>query len=595
MTPAAPSARAPIRRLAQETVERIAAGEVVERPASVVKELLENAIDAGATLVSVRLTNGGLDRIEVADDGTGIPSEELELAVERHATSKLAPEGPVERIASLGFRGEALAAIATVARLRLLSRPPDRELAEGLSVVGGSPAGRFAAPRAPGTTVEVEDLFFNTPARRKFLKSPASEQIEVVHAIERTYLARPTVSVRLESEGREIAVYPATSELADAAALVLGVEFLRGSFPVGGPVPEGRLFGALGRPPLAAASARNLYLAVNGRPVASRVLQQAVRAAFGDYLPRTRFPVGVLHLELAPTSLDVNVHPTKREVRIAKEREVAEAVRVRVRESLITVPSVADLTAGRWSSPSRARSPSSPASPAAPTAEVVAPVPFPRVVARGQLRLDDSPPPGEPRPAATAGRPRLALLGCLHALYWVAESEEGLVLIDQHAASERLLYDSLLRDRALARQTLVEDVIVRLSGAQRTALAAHAADVARAGFEVDAYGPEEFRVRALPVFRGRRARAEALGELLDELADGGRATLPDGLRERTAATLACHAALRAGDVVSVEEFSRVLEALGALPEAPPSCPHGRPILLGIPRARLDRWFLRSGA
>ena len=596
MTPPTAATRAPIRRLARETIERIAAGEVVERPASVVKELLENAIDAGATLVTVRLTNGGLDRIEVADDGGGIPSEELELAVERHATSKLSPDGPVERIDSLGFRGEALAAIATVARLRLLSRPPDRELAEGISVVGGAPAGRFAAPRAPGTTVEVEDLFFNTPARRKFLKSPAAEQIEIVQAIERTYLARPTVSVRLASEGREIAVYPATSELTDAAALVLGVEFLRGSFPVGGAVPEGRVFGALGRPPLAAASARNLYLAVNGRPVASRALPPAVRAAFGDYLPRTRYPVGVLHLELAPTSLDVNVHPTKREVRIAKEREVAEAVRVRVRESLIAVPAVADLTAGRWSAPPRAFAASaSSAPPSSPAGAVAAPVALPRGVGYGQRRLDAVLPPDERPPAGSGARPRVVLLGCLQALYWVAESEDGLVLIDQHAASERLLYDSLLRDRSLARQTLVGDLIVRLSGAQRTALAAHAAEVARAGFEVDAYGPEEYRVRALPVFRGRRARAETLGELLDELADGGRATVPDGLRERTAATLACHAALRAGDVVSVEEFSRVLDALGALPDAPPSCPHGRPILLGIPRARLDRWCLRSGA
>ena len=594
MTPSARTARSPIRRLARETVERIAAGEVVERPASVVKELLENAIDAGATAVTVRLTNGGLDRIEVADDGAGILPEELELAVERHATSKLPPEGPVERIDSLGFRGEALAAIATVSRLRILSRPPDRELAEGLSLVGGAPAGRFAEPRAPGTTVEVEELFFNTPARRKFLKSPAAEQIEVVQAIERTYLARPTVTVRFESEGRELAVYPAAAGIPDAAALVLGVEFLRGSFLVAGEVPGGRVFGALGRPPLAAASARNLFLAINGRPIASRPLPQAVRAAFGDYLPRSRYPVGVLHLELAPERLDVNVHPTKREVRIAKEREVAEAVRVRVRESLIAAPAVADLTAARWSVPPRGSAASS-ASSAPAAAAPAGPVALPRAVGRGQLRLDSGPIEEEVRVTVGGRRPRLLLLGCLQALYWVAESEEGLVLIDQHAASERLLYDSLLRDRALARQTLVEDVVVRLTGAQRTALAAHAADVARAGFEVDAYGPEEFRVRALPSFRGRPARAETLRELLDDLAEGGRATVPDGLRERTAATLACHAALRAGDVVSVEEFSRVLEALGALPDAPPSCPHGRPILLGIPRSRLDRWFLRSGA
>ncbi len=594
MMPPSVPARAPIRRLARETVERIAAGEVVERPASVVKELLENAIDAGAHAVTVRITNGGLDRIEVADDGAGIAPEELELAVERHATSKLSPEGPVERIDSLGFRGEALAAIATVSRLRLVSRPPDREVAEGLSVVGGAPAGRFAAPRSPGTTVEVEDLFFNTPARRKFLKSPPSEQVEIVQAVERTYLARPTVTVRLESEGRELAVYPASAELTDAAALVLGVEFLRGSFPVAGELPGGRVFGALGRPPLSAVSSRSLYLAINGRPIVSRTLQQAVRAAFGDYLPRTRYPVGILHLELVPTGLDVNVHPTKREVRVAQEREVTEALRIRVRESLIAAPAISELTAGRWSGVARPGPGTAIPSPSA-VAAAAKPLPLPRLADRGQRRLDSLSREETDRSAPGRKAPRLELIGCIQALYWVGESEEGLVLIDQHAASERLLYDSLLRYQALARQTLVEDVVVRLTGAQRSALAAHSAEVARAGFEVDAFGPNEFRVRALPSFRGRRARPETLGELLDELAGGGRPTLPDGLRERTAATLACHAAIRAGDTVSVEEFSRVLDALGALPNAPPSCPHGRPILLGIPRARLDRWFLRSGA
>ena len=591
---AAPRSRSPIRRLAKETVERIAAGEVVERPASVAKELLENAIDAGATSVTVRLANGGLDRLEVADDGEGILPEELELAVERHATSKLPPEGPVERIDSLGFRGEALAAIATVSRLRLYSRPPGRDVAEGISVVGGAPVGRFALPRAPGTTVEVEDLFFNTPARKKFLRSPAAEQVEVVQVVGRTYLARPRVAIRVESEGREIALYPSSSDLTEAAAILLGTEFLRGSFVVSGEIPGGRLHGALGRPPVSAASSQGLYLAVNGRAISSRPLQQAVRAAYGDYLPRPRFPVGVLHLELAPEGLDVNVHPTKREVRFGRERDVTEAVRVRVRESLVASPAVADLTSGRSLRPAAtAPAPSGPTSVANATG--AEPIALPRAVTPGQLRLDTRGPGEAARRIEGPGRPRLVLLGCLQAIYWVAESEEGLVLIDQHAASERLLYDSLLRDRSLARQTLVEDVIVHLTGAQRAALSAHAADVARAGFEVDAFGPEEFRLRALPSFRGRRARPDALGELLDELSHGGRATMPDGLRERTAATLACHAAIRAGDIVSVEEISRVLDALGALPEAPPSCPHGRPSLLGLPRSRIDRWFLRSGA
>jgi len=574
-----------IRRLSDETVARIAAGEVVERPASVVKELVENAVDAGASVVTIRLTGGGLERIEVADDGHGIGADDLELAVERHATSKLAPAGPVEGVETLGFRGEALAAIGSVSRLRLFSRPSGSELADGISVVGGTITGRFSVPRAPGTTVEVEELFFNTPARRKFLKSAPAEQVEVLQTVERLYLARPRVALRVESQGREVASYPSAHSLKDAAARVLGPAFLASSFEVSAEVAGGRLFGALGKPGVAAATSRGLFLAVNGRAIISRSVAQNVRLAYGDYLPRTRFPVGVLHLEVPLDRVDVNVHPTKREVRLAREREVLDAIRLRVRESLIATPQVAELPSAhdavlasappsQWPALSSTRAPTS----------------------RGRQQTLEGPTAARTAAPvrAAGGHPRLQLLGCLHALYWVAESDAGLVLIDQHAASERVVYEELRRTGTLQRQTLVTPVTVRLSGAERSALEAHRASVQAAGFEVEAFGPETFLVRSVPAYRGRAARPEAVAELLDELASGGRPTLPDGLEERRAATVACHAAIRAGDVVDAEEFSRVLGALHALPEAAYSCPHGRPIALGIPRARLDRWFLRSG-
>lgn len=587
MIPSVPSpAHHPIRRLSEETVERIAAGEVVERPASVVKELVENAVDAGATLVTIRLTGGGLERVEVADDGWGIPADELELAIERHATSKLPPEGPVERIDTLGFRGEALAAIASVSRFRLVSRPTEREAAEGISVVGGTVVGRFSAGRAPGTTVEVEELFFNTPARRKFLKSAAAEQIEVLQTVERLYLARPQVGLRVESEGREVGAYPPAHDLKDAAARVLGPGFLTSSFELAAEVPGGRLFGALGRPGVAAPSSRGLFLAVNGRAITSRPFAQAVRIAYGDYLPRTRFPVGVLHLEVSPDRLDVNVHPTKREIRFANEREILDATRRAVREALVAAPQVAEPLAPRAASPPMF---------ATTASSVVGAPPFTAAHVGVQRTLEGPVPAQEARPVpAAAGHPRMTLLGCVHALYWVAESDDGLVLIDQHAASERVLYEELRRAGALQRQTLVTPVPVRLSGAQRSALEAHGETVHAAGFDVEPFGPDSFLVRSVPAYRGRSTRAESVTELLDELASGGRPTLPDGLEERRAATVACHAAIRAGDVIGSEEFARVLSALHALPEAAYSCPHGRPIVLAVPRTRLDHWFLRSG-
>lgn len=589
MSAPAPRARRPIRRLLPETVERIAAGEVVERPASIVKELVENSMDAGAESVVVRLAAGGIERVEVADDGAGIPPEELELAVERHATSKLPPEGPVEEIGELGFRGEALAAIGAVARLRLSSRPIGQDAAEGISVVGGAVVGRFAIGRAPGTTVEVEDLFFNTPARRKFLRSPASEQVEVVRTVERLYLARPTVAIRVESEGREIAALLPTASLRDAAARVLGPTFLEASFLVHGAVPGGRVYGALGLPATAAPTSTFLFLAVNGRAVASRPIAQAVRAAFADALPRSRFPVGILHLELDPRGVDVNAHPTKREVRFARERDLAEAIRQRVREALVGSPAAGAARAGP--------PPPSPADDEEDLPLAFAPTRSTEVRRTAAQRTLLPPPEAGPPsvPTAFAGTPRFELLGVVDALYWIAATDDGLTLIDQHAASERLLYEILRRDGTLARQQLVDPVTVELSATERAAWAAHAETVRSAGFDLDPFGPAAARVRAVPSYRGRSPRPEAIHDLLRELAEGGRPTLPDGLAERTAATIACHAAIRAGDAVLPEEIARVLEALEALPERVRSCPHGRPIFVRLPRSRLDGWFLRRGA
>jgi DNA mismatch repair protein MutL len=577
--------RRPIRRLSPSTIERIAAGEVVERPASVVKELVENAIDAGATTVVVRLRDGGLGGIEVEDNGTGIPPDELELALERHATSKLPPEGPVERVGSLGFRGEALSAIATVSRFRLVSRTPGTDVADGIAVTGGRESSRFTAPRALGTTVEVRDLFFNTPARQKFLKRPAAEQLEVVRTVERLYLARPSVTLRVEAEGRPLATLPASPSLADAAARVLGPDLLRNSFRVEGPVPGGSVSGVLGRPTAAVAHSSALFLSVNGRAIVSRPIAQAVRAAFADHLPRTRFPVGVLELTIDEDRVDVNVHPTKREVRFSHEREMLDEIRRRVRSALVDAPQLAEVIAARPSAGRRARR---------EDAEPVPPGPSLRGTT-SQRQLDPVATPRAPTErSAAAGRPRLRLLGCLARVYWVAESDEGFVLIDQHAASERALYETLLRDGRLAHQELVEPVAVELTAGQRATFDAEPEAVAASGFEVEPFGPTTVRVRSVPSFRGVRARPEALLRLLDELADGGRPVAADGLRERRAATLACHAAIRAGDPVEPEALARVLAALEGSPGTSYACPHGRPIFVELSRSRLDRWFLRAG-
>lgn len=579
-----PVVRSPIRRLPPEAIEKIAAGEVVEGPASVVKELVENAMDAGATEVEIRLEGGGLERIVVSDDGWGIPSEQLQLAVERHATSKLSASTDLPHIGSLGFRGEALAAVAQVSRLRLVSRTPEVASAHGIAVEGGVSGLSFEVGRAVGTTADVRNLFFNTPARRKFLRSPAAEQIQVVATVERLYLAHPSVAITVVSEEQEIAQYPRAINLEEAATWVFGSEFVSAHFTVrsdhDSPV---QFVAALGRPTVSRGTSVAVQFSVNGRAIISRTLTQAVRAAYQDYLPRTRFPVGAIQLLLDPSHVDVNVHPTKREVRIQGERDVADAIRRAVRVALVGGPQVADLAGSKGQRPMTRRE--SLAGPAPKDR----PAPGAATLSR-QMRLEV--PGAPPRVPATPRHPALALLGSIFRLYWVAESDGDLVLIDQHAASERVLYDELRAAGRLGRQELVEPVRVSLTARQRTALRANDEMLRASGFNVEAFGGEQFRIRSVPSYRGRRAEAASLPSLLDELADGGRPTVPEGLAERVAASVACHAAVRAGDEVSAEEIGRILEALYRTDTAAYACPHGRPVLVRLSRGRLDGWFLR---
>jgi DNA mismatch repair protein MutL len=583
--------RRPVRRLSTDLVARIAAGEVVERPASVVKELVENAVDAGATSVWIRLATGGLSRIEVTDNGIGIPKDELGLALERHATSKLDPTGPIHRIGTLGFRGEALAAIGAVSRLELVSRTADSDRAHGLTMTGGVRGKELVEGHPVGTTVRVHDLFFNTPARRKFLHAPAAEQVEILSVVERLYLARPEVGLTVEAEGRTIARFPATPSLLEASAHVFGADFPAQSFPLAAELPtSGYVRGVLGRPSVARANAADLYFAINGRAVFSRVLAQAIKVAYQGYIPRTRFPVGVVHLELDLERLDVNVHPTKREIRIVREREIADALRQEVRLALQGTPMVAELP-DSLPTPGVVDHPRSLG--ALSAYDPVVPLPM-RLDAgqSGQRRLIEE---EAPRPIKRRGsQPTLVLQGVLFRLYWIAETTEGLVLIDQHAASERVLFESLLADGRLARQELLSPVTLHLTARQAQLLTQLGATIEEAGYEVDRFAADAYRVRSVPVHQGHRATPDSLIALLDELASGGRPAVPNGVPERRAASIACHAAVRAGDAIERRQMERILERLEEFPEANYACPHGRPIRVQITRARLDRWFLRSG-
>lgn len=591
MIPMAAADRRPIRRLDAPTIAQIAAGEVVDRPASVVKELIENAIDAHAREVRILLRGGGIGSIEVADDGEGILPSELAIALERHATSKLGSADDLAKVRSLGFRGEALAAIAAVARLTITSRPPSQESAKGIHVEDGRPPRTFDAGRPVGTTVLVEDLFYNTPARRKFLKSPVGEAQGTIQTVERLYLARPDVGLAIHGENGEIARFPPTEDLTEAAARVLGPELIPQALSLAVRLADlVEVRGVVAHPALFRSNSLGIHLVVNGRAIVSRNLTEAVRQAYRDYLPRSKFPVAVLHLTMDLDRLDVNVHPTKREIRIARERELADLLSHAIRERLSSAPNRSD-RAER--SPGRGSLPSvSPLDVRISLPEKIR-IASARSSAAAQRTLPIST-PGLSRPMITS-RSRPRLLGEVFHLYWIAEGEEGLMLIDQHAASERLLYDALIENGKLARQELVEPVPIPLTARRVATLEAQQAEISAAGFTVEPFGKGIYRLLSVPVYRGYSPPPDTIGELLDELASGGRPTVPNGLIERRAASIACHAAIRGGDAVSAEAMGRVLDGLSALPDGAYACPHGRPIRVLLPRSRLDRWFLRPSA
>jgi DNA mismatch repair protein MutL len=589
--PGTASDRRSIRRLDEATIARISAGEVVERPASVVKELVENAYDAGAARIEIRISGGGIQMIEVLDDGVGIPPGELVLAVERHATSKLTVDDPSEGVGTLGFRGEALASIAAISRFRLISRCRDADSARGIAVVGGTTAGTFELGRAPGTTVEVRDLFFGTPARRRFLKAAAAEQVEILDLVETLYLAHPDAALSLTAEDREVLRFPASSRLRDAAGRVYGPEFLTASFGVDAELPGGvHLHAVLGRPERSRPNGAGLRIAVNGRAIRSRTIATAVKLAYVDHLPRTRFPVGAVHLQVPLDRVDVNVHPTKAEVRIARERELLDAVRSSIRAAVQSGPAAATA--------SIAVAPTVVAEPARRERRLAA---MPSSLAAAPALLEDR---GSTQTTlevgstlvevpATGRRPALRLVGALFDLYWIGDAGDELWILDQHAASERLLYDRLRSAGRLGRQELMEPVVVHLTARQRAVRAERREELERAGFDLEEFGPGADRIRAVPSYRGHTARPESLLELLDELADGGRTAAAAGGPDRVAASIACHAAVRAGDPIPPEAMRLILAGLDGLEDPAYACPHGRPIALRWSRAKLDRSFLRS--
>jgi len=574
-------------------VNQIAAGEVVERPASVVKELVENALDAGARGVQVDIEEGGLALVRVSDDGNGMGREDALLSLERHATSKLRDAADLAAIATMGFRGEALPAIASVARMRIDTCPagePGQAVGTRVVVEGGHVAEVADVARARGTTVEVRDLFFNTPARRKFMRSGPAEAGHASEAVLRLALARPDVAFTLRSAGRVGLSTPAGAPLADRAAAVLGREVHRHLLPVDRIRGDVRVRGVVASPDHSGATARGLYLYVNGRFIRDRGAAFAVLRAYAGSLPAGRYPAGVLFVELPLDRVDVNVHPQKLEVRFADARAAYDAIHHAVSEALRPAPWLRH--GGQDAQgPEEARAIGEvleAARAAAPAAGEEPALAFPAPSAPAPSAAFEAP---EPRSPVAGYFGSLRFIGQHARTYLLCEAPGGsLVVIDQHASHERFLFHRLReaqRARGAERQPFLVPPVVTLPAALARALEASLSEVAKLGIEVEPFGGDSFAVKSAPAILAGTPMQPLLADLAQQLEEASRGSAVDEALEGLLATMACHAAVRAHQDLSREEARALLDGLDAV-DFKARCPHGRPVVVEVALADLER-------
>jgi len=583
----------PIRVLPPQVAAKIAAGEVIERPASVAKELLENAIDAGADDIRVEIAKGGRQLIQVSDNGCGIPADEIELAFMRHATSKLQSADELYRIQTLGFRGEALASIAAVSRLTLSTRTAREPSGTVVRIEGGEVAQRSRQPRPMGTVVRVENLFFNTPARLRFLRTDPTEASHISRLVTSYALAYPDKRFTLEHNGRRQLHTIGSGDLLDVIAALDGLDVADQMIAVSGESEESGIHvsGYVGGPSLHRRTRRGVVLFVNRRWIEDSTLTYAVREAYRTLIPQGRYPRGVLLINLPPEDVDVNIHPTKREVRFRHERQVFAVLQRAVRRALIDQHPVQAYSSSSISTPTWDRQ-----------------KPAWQVTDQDQLGLNRVPPGEDPRTGAPVGQPvaqlpnqpqltsqrlpMLRVLGQIASSYIVAEGPGGLYLIDQHAAHERIRYEQVRAQAAqtnLATQELLQPLTVDLPPQHATLLEAHLEALRAFGFEIAPFGGTTFIIHRIPATLTGANLAQALGELLDEATEGGQAY---DWNEGAQITVSCHTAIRAGQTLSLAEMQEMVRQLEQC-EMPHSCPHGRPTMLHMSRAQLELQFGRG--
>jgi DNA mismatch repair protein MutL len=566
-----------IRVLAKEVVSQIAAGEVVERPASVVKELVENALDAGASQISVEVRGGGVSLIRVTDNGLGIPAGEAALAFERHATSKIGSLDDLQSIGSLGFRGEALPSIAAVAQVEMVTSAEGEAAGTYLSLEGGTITRRQSQARARGTTITVRNLFRRVPARLKFLKSAPTENSHIANVVSQYALAFPEVAFTLSVDGKETLRTSGRGRLLDSVIDVYGVEMASKMLEIKNPDEEWRggqssairISGLVGAPELGRAGRGYLSFFVNRRWVNSRLLAFAVEEAFHGLLMTGKHPVAVIDITLPPPEVDVNIHPAKSEVKFQKEPEVFRAVQKAVRQALVAqmpVPRVEEV--------------------AAPYATPPAGLPELRAPAGARQT-----PPPETAPPLLVSLPVLRVVGQVLNSYIVAEGPDGLYIVDQHAAHERIRFDRLKQQhsqRAVSVQGLLEPATFEVSPRQDEILSLCYEELAQFGFSLEPFGSRTYLVRTVPGLLGRDDWAGALRELLEALSGEAR----HNWEEKIIASIACHGAIKSGQALSDDEMRALVRQLEQAAN-PHTCPHGRPTIIHLTSRQMEKEFGRG--
>lgn len=581
----------PIKILPDEVASQIAAGEVVERPASVVKELVENSLDAGATHITITVEGAGQKLIEVADDGLGIPAKEISMALARHATSKLSSAADLFNIETLGFRGEALASIASVSRFTITSRTRESEVGARLVVEGGQIDSDVQPIGAPaGTVVRVEDLFYNVPARRKFLKTDSTERRQIDDLVTRYALAYPDVRFHLSQEGRSALQTTGSGDRREVLAALFSTDIARQMLEVNAVYDESRVSGYISPTSLTRSNRRGITLFVNGRWVQDISLSTALIQGYHSMLMVGRYPMAVMFIDLPPKQVDVNVHPAKSEVRFTNRDDVFSSVQRAVRRALLAYSPVPPVQGqvrwsppepqpgfdkGGWQRPSGGQSSFSPDHATTPQPP------------------EKSQPVVQP-PLSAGGVPLLRLIGQVGSAYLVAEGPDGLYLVDQHAAHERILFERFMEQRSqqIPSQALLDPATVELDSASARLLEDQAEVMKNLGFEIEPFGPNTFKVRRMPSLLAGSDPVAAVRSVIEDFEED-ETPLQNEIEAKIIGRVCKRAAVKAGKVLSVDEQKALLRDLEAC-QSPRTCPHGRPTMIHLSIDLLERQFGRTG-